>query len=277
MSAEALVAPEAVSAPAGLPSAVAQAGADLTSPTTPLPDQPPQVRVRKRLPWIIGGVAAVVMLCCGICAVPTLIGDTDEPAVGSVSPSFSVSPSRASAPTSAAPAPKPKVYSGRGDDVVKVGELTELLVVKFSCPRCTRNTVLKSDGPETLMVNEIGSYTGKMWINLEDDALTTQFEVEARGDWTLTIGTIEKMATKATLGKATGRGDDVILLGGDADAARITHSKGQSNFVVKIYSLDTGVDDLLVNEIGGYAGTLPLQAPALVQVTAIGIWSISPH
>jgi len=95
------------------------------------------------------------------------------------------------------------------------------------------------------------------------------------GKWTLTIGTVEQLATKAPSGRASGRGDDVIVLGGSASTARIKHSKGQSNFVVHAYNLDTGKSGLLVNEVGGYAGTRPLEAPASVQVTADGVWSIN--
>ncbi|MET8045590.1 hypothetical protein ABZU25_32570 [Micromonospora sp. NPDC005215] len=57
---------------------------------------------------------------------------------------------------------------------------------------------------------------------------------------------------------------------------KITHSKGESNFVVESYNLESGEGGLLINEIGGYSGTRPLDAPALVQVTADGNWSINP-
>ncbi|MEU1587484.1 hypothetical protein [Micromonospora sp. NPDC005710] len=270
------------------------------------PVQPPQVgstlgppiaapRKRKPLLWILSGVAAVLVLCCGIGIVGALTSGGNKKAADSsasatprpsatssalAAPAAAPTSSSAPPPTSAAPkpppAPKPKVYTGRGDDVIKVGNLTDLAIAKFSCPRCTGNTVVKSDGPDGLLVNEIGAYTGKRWINLEEDSLTTQFEVETNDKWTLTIGSVDQLATQATSGKASGRGDDVIMLGGEADAAKITHSKGQGNFVIHAYSLETGEGGLLVNEIGGYSGTRPLETPALVQVTADGNWSIRP-
>lgn len=242
---------------------------------------------------IVGGIALVIALCCGGAVIGALgDGDDTKPesiAATSASPS-SAAPTTAApttaaptsaapattepAPTTAPPAPKPKVIKGRGDDVVRIKELAELSVVKFTC-KCTSNTVLKSDG-DGLLVNEIGSYSGKRWINLEDGSLTTQFEVEAAGSWTLTIGTVEQLATKFPTGKAEGKGDDVLVLGGDATAAKITHRRGDSNFVVYAYSLDTGEGGLLVNEIGAYSGVRPLSAPALVQVTADGNWTITP-
>ncbi|MFF0370588.1 hypothetical protein [Micromonospora sp. NPDC005087] len=247
--------------------------------------------------WAVGGVALVVALCCGGAVVGALSGNNEELAASGSSP-VSASPSTltpttaapsataptvsptvaeptTAAPTTTPPAPKPKVIKGRGDDVVRIPELTDPAVVKFVC-RCSSNTVLRSDGPEGLLVNEIGAYTGKRWINLEDGALTTQFEVEAAGSWTLTIGSIDQMATKATSGKASGKGDDVVVLGGDATAVKITHSRGRSNFAVHAYSLESGEGGLLVNEIGGYSGVRPLTAPALIQVTADGNWTIAP-
>ncbi|MEW2385652.1 hypothetical protein AB0873_26670 [Micromonospora sp. NPDC047707] len=244
--------------------------------------------------WLVGGLALVVALCCGGAVIGAVGGDDpEETAAASTSPSASptsAAPTTA-APTSAAPttaaptttapepttpppAPKPKVIKGRGDDVVRIAELTDLAVIKFTC-KCSSNTILRSDG-DGLLVNEIGSYNGKRWINLEDGSLTTQFEVEASGSWTLTIGTVDQMATKAFSGKAAGKGDDVVVLGGDAAAAKITHSRGDSNFVIHAYSMETGEGGLLVNEIGGYSGVRPLEAPALVQITADGNWTIAP-
>jgi hypothetical protein len=263
---------------------------------TELVAAPPRARGR-RTALVAAGAVAGLLLCGGIGSAALTGADAPEPVGqrasatpnGSPSPSPSESPSSAptspvAVPTTEAPlppppspaAPKPRVVSGRGDDVVKIPALTNLAVVVFTCPKCTSNTVLRSDGPDGLLVNEIGAYTGKRWINLEDDSLTTQFEVEANGRWTLTIGSVEQLATKAPSGSASGKGDSVLVLGGDASAVKITHRKGRSNFVVHAYSLDTGEGGLLVNEIGGYSGTRPLTTPALVQITADGNWTIAP-
>ncbi|MEU2613100.1 hypothetical protein ABZ570_16190 [Micromonospora sp. NPDC007271] len=269
-------------------------GATLAGPPSPAA---PAKRSNARA-LIVGGTALVLAICCGGAVIGALNGADDEKpksiAATSASPSSaapttaapttaaptSAAPTSAApattepAPTTAAPTPKPKVIKGRGDDLVRIPELADLAVVKFTC-KCTSNTVLKSDG-DGLLVNEIGSYSGKRWINLEDGSLTTQFEIEASGSWTLTIGTVAQMASKFPTGKASGKGDDVLVLGGDATAAKITHRRGSSNFVVYAYSLETGEGGLLVNEIGGYSGVRPLSAPALVQITADGNWTIAP-
>ncbi|BAL91921.1 hypothetical protein AMIS_67010 [Actinoplanes missouriensis 431] len=259
----------------------------------PFPQPVPQPKRGRRI-FVIAGAAASVMvlLCCGV-GLAAMNGEEEPSKLGAVSvPSTepvkatatpeeptaaaTTEPVATTTPTTTEPAvAKPRVIKGRGDDVVDIPPLTDLSVVVFDC-RCSSNTVLKSDGPESLLVNEIGAYKGKRWINLEDGAQTTQLEIEAAGRWTLTIGSVDQLATKAASGKASGKGDDVVVLGGNATKAKITHSKGSSNFVINAYSLETGEGGLLVNEIGGYSGTRPLQAPALVEVTADGKWTISP-
>jgi hypothetical protein len=268
-------------------------------PQSPFPQPAPQSKRGKRI-FVIAGAAmtALVLLCCGVGVAAMNGDDKDSSKLGAVSvpstaPATTVTATPAEttptaaettatesttppeAPATTKAAAKPRVIKGKGDDVVDIPPLTELSVVVFDC-RCSSNTVLKSDGPESLLVNEIGKYKGKRWINLEDGAQTTQFEINASGSWTLTIGSVDQLATKAASGKASGKGDDVIVLGGTATKAKITHSKGSANFVVYAYSLESGEGGLLVNEIGGYSGTRPLQAPALVEVTADGNWTITP-
>jgi len=256
------------------------------------PSQPAAPKHRGRVLLIAGAaVAFVVVLCCGI-GVASVVGKSGSTSATAPSAKGTTAPARATGmpaatedtatndtatapPATTKAATKPRIVRGRGDDVVDIPPLADIAVVVFDC-RCTSNTVLTSDGPEGLLVNEIGAYRGKRWINVDDDAQTTQFEIEAAGPWTLTIGTIDQLAHQAPSGKVSGTGDDVIVLGGSATKARITHTKGQSNFVVEAYSLDTGQGGLLINEIGGYSGTRPLNAPALVQITADGTWSNTP-
>ncbi len=268
-------------------------------PTVP-PAPPTAAPGKKKVPaWLVAALLGVVVLCCGCGVVQAFSKDDDgsKPAAAehsatgkpaetkSTEASETTPPAATTAPPTTAPpttapapkaVPKPKVYSGTGDDVISIKPLEELAIVAFKCTACTGNTVLKSDGRESLLVNEIGAYTGKRWINIRDNSVVTQFEIQATSKWTLTIGTVEQLATKAPNGTASGRGDDVVLLGGDYRAAKITHTKGSANFVVYAYNLDTGRGGLLVNEIGGYSGTRPLTVPALVEVTADGKWTIGP-
>ncbi|MEJ2859511.1 hypothetical protein [Actinomycetospora flava] len=185
-------------------------------------------------------------------------------------PSYTPTPT---APATTAPV-TPRTYRGSGDDVVSVSNQPGAYVLEFSCPRCSGNTVLRSDGSERLLVNTIGSYEGKRWIDIRDGSVTTQLEVEATGSWTITIGGLDR-ATQAN-GQVSGEGDDVVMMSGNSSVASVTN-RGSGNFVVHVLSGTRSRIDLAVNEIGSYNGTVSLDTPALVQVTSEGNWSITPR
>jgi hypothetical protein len=178
-------------------------------------------------------------------------------------------------PTTTTPPPSPpSVIHGRGDDVVPVTR-TGPKIVTFECPRCNSNTVLLSDGAESLLVNAIGPYSGKRWMDMANGSVTSQLTIKANSSWTLTIGGLES-ATHVS-GPVGGHGDDVIVDTGSASSAAITNKGGQGNFVVEVISESTGSSDLTVNTIGGYSGTNPLSLPGIIQVTSDGSWSITPR
>ena len=144
--------------------------------------------------------------------------------------------------------------------------------VRFECPACTGNTVVKTDGEESLLVNTIGAYKGTKWINIKDGSSTRTLTVKATGRWTLTISDADKLP-KYDAAAASGAGDSVVVFHGAASKAKITNS-GTGNFVVQVVS-NSGMD-LAVNDIGNYDGTVPLTGPAIVQVTSDGKWTIAP-
>ena len=174
------------------------------------------------------------------------------------------------------PTPKPAAvvrqeFSGTGDFVQDVGMLTTIAAVTFRCDDCSRNTVLKSNGDESLIVNTIGSYSGSHIINVYDDSATSRFEIEATGSWTLVIDDISTLPRFD--GAATGTGDAAILMLGKFDTAQITND-GERNFQVFAYG-GTG-SPLVVNDIGAYSGVKVLEGPTIIQVISTGAWSISP-
>lgn len=175
--------------------------------------------------------------------------------------------------TSTAPPISQRTYTGNGDDVVRLDKPTGIAVVTFSCPRCTSNTIVTGDGSDYGLVNVIGPYTGKRWIDERDNTLTTQLTVRAHGRWTLTISDLSQ-ATRAT-GPVSGHGDDVVVLNTNSTTARITN-RGPSNFIVHTIT-SRGYVNTPVNEIGGYSGTVPMSGPALVEVQSSGDWTITPQ
>lgn len=168
--------------------------------------------------------------------------------------------------SSSLPTFKTKTFKGSGDDVVKLGDFSDIAILTFKCEGCDGNVVLESDGGESLLVNAIGSYSGQHLINTQTGSMTTKLDVTADSDWTITIEDLSHVS-KAT----KGTGDSVILLEGPGDTAKITNH-GDGNFVVQSYGDDS---ELLVNEIGSYSGTVSMTLPAVVQVTSDGTWSFA--
>ncbi len=179
-----------------------------------------------------------------------------------------------SAPTK--PPSPPRVYRGTGDNVVKIDKPDGVAVMAFSCPKCTSNTIVQTDGADLVVVNTIGAYTGKREIDADTGSVTTQLTVKADATWTVTVGGLD-LADKS-LGNqgVSGKGDDVVLLGGLSSSAAIRNQGGTSNFIIKSFALNINDNQLPVNKIGNYEGTVHLDQPALVEVTSDGNWSISP-
>jgi hypothetical protein len=100
--------------------------------------------------------------------------------------------------------------------------------------------------------------------------------VKASGAWKLTVASGLGAATVAA-GDApvAGQGDDVILMNGTATKVRITN-RGQSNFIVYVISIRSPSINLAVNKIGGYEGTVALDAPAVITIKSSGNWTITP-
>lgn len=163
-----------------------------------------------------------------------------------------------------------KTFSGSGDDVV-LYEISKIALVTFSCTSCSDNTVLKTDGGERLLVNEIGPHIGTYLINSRNGSLTTSFEINADSDWTLKIASVNT-APKVSSKSASGSGSTILNVTSKFRAMKIK-AISDDNFVV--YNLQGSYKNLLVNEIGSYLGTVRVTTPGLVQIISNGTWQIT--
>jgi hypothetical protein len=227
----------------------------------------------RRWPWVLVAVLAVII----VISVASNGGSNNATPAGTSSAAAPVAApaGEQSAPAAPAPASPPKVYTGKGDDVVKIDKAAGPAILTFSCAKCSGNTIVQSDGADPLLVNTIGSYSGKKAIDVTDGSTTSKLTIKATGAWKVTVGGLDQ-ATQATgTAPITGKGDNVVVLSGDTTTAAITNT-GDQNFIVQDTPADGGYPDLAVNTIGSYTGTVPVAAPALVQVTSDGKWSITP-
>jgi hypothetical protein len=127
---------------------------------------------------------------------------------------------------------------------------------------------------DTLLVNTIGSYSGRHIVNTSDNSLLTKLTITADSHWTLKVENPNVAITTrlTSLGqKISGSGDEVIHVDSAIGDVKI-RNHGDSNFVIQAYG---GADSLVVNEIGSYSGTVPLQGSEVVQVTSNGDWTIT--
>lgn len=123
------------------------------------------------------------------------------------------------------------------------------------------------------IVDEIGSYQGTVIVNEDVGKVLRGFKIKADGAWTLTLKPLT-MARPRTGARASGRGDDVLLLSPAATGlttVKANHS-GSSNVIV--YACTDNLHGNLVNKIGSYRGEVLLpDGTSFVTVHADGRWT----
>jgi hypothetical protein len=166
--------------------------------------------------------------------------------------------------------------TGHSDAVIRLpsGAKAGIATMTFKGSGNFAVTVLDATNQSTgdLLANEIGSFSGTAAFGLQPlGAEPAKIKVEGQGAWSIHISPVST-APEITF-PAAKKGPGVHLYVGDASDWALTH-KGSSNFAVQTTTTD-GSNDLLVNEIGNYSGTVAASpGPVLISVTADGSWSI---
>ena len=126
-----------------------------------------------------------------------------------------------------------------------------------------------------LLVNEIGEYSGKSFVWIED---TGDYYLNIngnQGNWIIKVMQYRPLEVANLPGDIKGTGDDVVFFEVDKGSYQISFShNGDSNFAVTVNKVD-----LLVNEIGNYEGSqrysFEESSIYVFVVTADGDWSIN--
>jgi hypothetical protein len=127
---------------------------------------------------------------------------------------------------------------------------------------------------DDLLVNEIGSYAGRVYVASGVSLL----KITSNGSWSVDLRPITSAPKWNGSSAITGKGDSVILLRGGSFGTTTIKNRGTSNFAVIAYSAYGDYLDLLVNEIGSYSGEvlLPTEDPVVLCIHAVGgSWSMS--
>lgn len=99
----------------------------------------------------------------------------------------------------------------------------------------------------------------------------TQLEISADGPWNIEI----RPFSEAEELPDSSAGDGVFIYDGASGVMAVTHD-GQSNFVIREEADQVFSSGLLINEIGPYEGSVPVQAgPSIFVVEADGTWTVN--
>ncbi len=180
------------------------------------------------------------------------------------------------APSTAAPVTG-LTKSGRGDSVITVpapyNNEPTLVKVKYTGSENFALTTLGSDnGEEELLVDAIGSYSGVEAMDFDGTNPAVRLEVTASGSWTVTFSDPSTAPRFGTVSR--GRGDAVIAYSGSANTAAFT-STGGGNFAVLQFNSPGSLENLLVDTIGAYTGSVPVDSSGFLVITDDGNWSVT--
>ena len=167
--------------------------------------------------------------------------------------------------------------SGFGDNVAMLNIPNVPVVIELTHTGSSNFIVWSLDnafGNVDLVVNEIGPYTGTNAMQFKSDEPVSALEIKADGTWTYQIRAVSSEPVVSC--PQYGGGDSIVVLSNFRSAsgiATISHT-GNSNFIIWAWS--SSDRDLLVNEIGAYAGNVVVASGHDVwEITADGSWSIS--
>ena len=289
-------------APSSAPPAPPSAGAQ------PAVGQPSPKRPWWKKPWGIAVIVVGVLLVIGalgsaggntsenpstppaadVTAAPTETAQPSEATAASSAPdgSESAAPEPTDEPT-AEPTEAPAVVephtpailtskAGRGDKVLKIKAQDAPTIARITNKGSSNFAVISYVGTsyDDLLVNEIGSYSGTVYLNPG----VTRLKITSNGSWKVTICPIEAAKQWDGSSALAGKGDTVVMLNGGEFGTTTIKNKGKSNFAVIAYDTDGQYLDLLVNEIGGYSGEvlLPLADPIVLTIQDVGgTWRFS--
>ena len=122
-----------------------------------------------------------------------------------------------------------------------------------------------------LLVNAIGSYTGRSILDSDGAIETQRLRISGGGTWQIVLEPLTAARTMTTA--IAGTGDDVIWYRGPLGVATVSNEGPDELFTVYFYGGDG--EELLVNEIGSYEGETTIkQGPAFLEIDGGGSWSI---
>lgn len=124
-------------------------------------------------------------------------------------------------------------------------------------------------------VHTAGDYQGTTVFGVHSTSEAAALQVNATGDWSITIAPMSGARSLPTSG--AGIGDAVFLYDGDLRALTAVH-EASGAFRVSAYTEDPHATAELFTHVGPYQGTTTVRtAPAVIAVQSTGGWSLLLH
>jgi hypothetical protein len=179
---------------------------------------------------------------------------------------------------SSEPAPEPIELTGTGPSVVDIdkGNYPAIAMIEGGSSASLFSVVAhdaNSDLPNSL-VTALSTYKGIRPLDVEPGSLTIRLEIEAKGDWAITILPVTAAEVLTVPGTYEGEGDTVLILEGTADTATITGGVDGSLFSVVGHG--GSFPDSMVTALEPYEGKVVIEPETvLLEIVAPGEWSIT--
>ncbi len=174
--------------------------------------------------------------------------------------------------------PDPVVVVGVGDQVVNVDKPNDYYLADITYDGGGHFAIWSYDAAGNridLLANTVGSYQGRVTVDIRDNEDTAALEVTASGPWSVTYYPFSAARVEAA-SVITGSGDDVFLLTPQTTGLTIGEFSTNGDGYFGVWGWGDRGRDLLVNKVGPYTGQTVIEpGTGLFEVSADGPWSIT--
>jgi hypothetical protein len=257
------------------------------TPGSPIAPPPrPRRRIAKKW-WWAAGIGIVAIIAVAVSARPAPTANTHPAPTAAPTAAASAAaptPAATSAPTAAPTAPPIAIpalasvtLTGRGDSVLKVpaqynGQAALVTAKNSGGTNFSVWTLGAGNAQQQLLVNTIGNFTGVEAMNFDGSSPAGSLQIgDSSGRWSITFS--DPATAPAFAASTSGSGDAVVAYTGGAGTAAFT-GRGQGNFAVLQFAATGSSENLLVNVIGNYTGSVPTD-PGFLVITSDGKWTVS--